>query len=585
VNVLASHIIEEALRTGRPAGETALVGSGGYYLSRAIPGPGSEVRVASPFPAWLSFAGARAGIDTLASAPGDRVASAFPAAVADRILSAHAGIAAEPGLRGRLVAFAPVFPSREPGAEYWVVVHAVPKAKILASVRRFQVTVLALAAAALGVAVVVGFAAARRFTRPIAELQQAAEAFAHGRFDRPVRVDTGDELEDLARQLGRMAADLGAHSRELRGARERAERRAQEAQALHRIAAEMLALLDLTDILQLVVAKAREILGADLALLVLGAPGGGLHPVAVSGGELEVGGPPPEAPIVEVACEPYGCRGTSCPVLDRYRYSAHASTPLRSEGRGLGYLCVGYRQTREVSPEEREVLQRLGSQAAVAIEKARLQERVRALAALEERERIAADLHDGIIQAVYATGLGVEECRRLLDESPLEARLKLESTVDRLNAVIRDVRNYVVGLPPEALQRRGLGAALEELARDLAVNGLVDAVVEIRPEVEAALSAEERCQLFQAGREALTNVVKHANGARVVFRLARVDGMMRFSVTDDGQGFEPAERMGAGRGLLNLAERARRLGGTLTVESAPGHGTRIAVDVRREGRR
>jgi signal transduction histidine kinase len=233
---------------------------------------------------------------------------------------------------------------------------------------------------------------------------------------------------------------------------------------------------------------------------------------------------------------------------------------------------------RPVGEDERRFLERLANQAAIAVENARLQAGVRELAALEERERIARDLHDGIIQSIYATGLGLEECARLAEEQPGAVAKRLDEAIESLNTVIRDVRNYIVGLDPEELRRRSLGAALDDLARRLALNGLTSAEVSVEEPADRALTDEQAFQLFHICQEALANVVRHARATRVVVGLRRQDGHALLTVEDDGLGFEPGGCAG-GRGLGNMAERARRLGGELTVASARGSGTRVTVRV------
>jgi signal transduction histidine kinase len=203
---------------------------------------------------------------------------------------------------------------------------------------------------------------------------------------------------------------------------------------------------------------------------------------------------------------------------------------------------------------------------------------------LEERERIAGDLHDGIIQSIYATGLGLEECVRLAEEDPREVRPKLEAAIGSLNTVIRDVRNYVVGLQPEGLQERGLSRSLADLARGLALNALLRADLAVDPAIDGAVTPEQAGHLFHICREALTNVVKHAMASRVALTISRGNGVLRLEVKDDGSGFDPSRREEAGQGLRSMGERARRLGGSLAVQSAPEQGTRITVEIPLEAR-
>ena len=583
INLYGSHILSQVLALGQEMGEVSLASSAGFYLSRSDwirAGRSSSGSGDVPFPSWLvSYAERlRPDRDFLGPGPEEQLVKDFPPSLVTAILSGKVGTVVEPGLRGRIVAFAPIFPHQDRQGEFWVLVHAYPKAEVLSSIRSLQVLVLVLGGGVLVVALVVGVVAARHFTRPITALIRGAEAVAQGDFDRPIRVETNDELEELSHQFTRMATHLKEHERQLREARDRAERKAQETQALNRIGMEVLALLSLPQILQLVVDKARELLKGDVAILCLSESGGGLRLGAVSGATeaLQVG---PGDLLPVLTCEKVVCHDAPCPALVGAPFPSHVAVVMRSGDRVVGNLCVASREPRPVGPDELEFLSGLANQATIAIEKARLHREVRELARLEERERIGQDLHDGIIQSIYATGLGLEECVRLADEAPGEVKTRLPQLIDGLNAVIRDVRNYIVGLAPERLQDRDLSRALADLARGLSLNALLDLDLSVEPGIDGVLTPEQTGHLFHICREALTNVLKHAGASRVVLTLGRANGILRLSVEDDGAGFDPARRPPSGQGLRNMGERARRLGGSFSIESAPGRGTRIGVEV------
>jgi signal transduction histidine kinase len=442
INIHASRILSEVMALGQEKGDVSLVNSAGFYLSRSewtradriSPGPG-----APPFPSWLaSYSQRLRPRQELSGLSAEEwLLSDLPSGLAATILSGKTGTVVEPGLRGRIVAFSPIFTQQDRQREFWVLVRAYGKTEVLSSIRSLQILVLVLGGGVLVVALVMGVVAARRFTRPITELIRGAEAVAAGDFDRPIRVETNDELEDLSHQFVRMATHLKEHQRQLREARERAERKALETQALNRIGMEVLALLSLPQILQLAVDKARELLKGDLAILCLSAPGEGIWLGAVSGATecLQVG---PGDPLPARTCEKVLCHDDPCAAVLGAPFPSHVAVPMRSEDREVGYLCVASRQSRSVGPDELEFLSGLANQATIAIENARLHREVKDLARLEERERIGQDLHDGIIQSIYVTGLGLEECMRLVDEAPGEVKTRLKQLIDGLNVVIRD---------------------------------------------------------------------------------------------------------------------------------------------------
>jgi nitrate/nitrite-specific signal transduction histidine kinase len=293
----------------------------------------------------------------------------------------------------------------------------------------------------------------------------------------------------LGHQFNRMAGHLKQHERELLHAREHAERKAQEARALAGIGTEISRLRSLPRILQTVVDKARELLGGDVAILCLSEPGAGLRVGAACGVSGALALRPGQAPEAN-GCAKVECPDALCPVAHGTSLPTHFAVPLRCGERVVGNLCVGFRTSRVVEQDELEFLEGLGNQAAVAIENARLHREVRERAALEERERIGQDLHDGIIQSIYATGLGLEECVRLAEEEPREVKARVETAIENLNTVIRDVRSYIVGLQPEHLQEWGLAASLGHLTRGLALNAPLQA--ELVPRGTARLDFELR---------------------------------------------------------------------------------------------
>lgn len=583
VNLYASQILAQILALGQKVGDVSLARSDGLYLSRSTwirPSKDDAGSGEPPFPAWVaSYSERLRPSQTVGGpAPTEWISEAFPQRLTTTILAGQPGIVAESGLGGKIVAFAPIFPRPDRQGEFWVLIHSYPKTEILSSVRSFQMLVLVLGSVVLAVALGMGVAAARHITRPITELSSGAEAIARGDFDHPIQVQTHDELEDLSHQFTRMASHLKEHERQLLEARQRAERKAQEAQVLCRIGAEILALLSLPQILQLVVDKARELLKGDLAILCLIEPGVGLLVGAVSGPRELCSLCPGEA-VGAFGCRKIAFPEALCPVAHEVTLPTHIAVPLRIGTQIVGDLCVGYLAARPIdTPDLVECLTGVTNLAAIAIENARLHSEVRKLATLEERERISEDLHDGVIQLIYATGLGLKECVKLIERDPQKLVPKLEAAIKNLDTVIRDVRNYIVGLQPEALHEVGLSRSLGDLARALALNTLLRVKLEVEPGLDGALTQEQRGNLFQICREALTNVVKHAGASRVVMTLGRANGVLCLCIEDDGGGFDPVNRPTSGQGLRNMEERARRLGGSVNIIRASGSGTRIVVE-------
>ena len=196
---------------------------------------------------------------------------------------------------------------------------------------------------------------------------------------------------------------------------------------------------------------------------------------------------------------------------------------------------------------------------------------------LEERVQLGRDLHDGLIQSIYAIGLGLGECRRLIQESPGEAEARLGKAINDLNSVIRDVRSFIVGLEPEALKGQELKGALQSLVTTMSETHAAQFSFDIDSRAADRLTARQATQLLQIAREAMSNSLRHARATSTSVALSLRNGCVQLEVQDDGGGFDLAARRDSGHGLRNITARARELGASSEVVSAPGKGTRVLV--------
>jgi signal transduction histidine kinase len=255
--------------------------------------------------------------------------------------------------------------------------------------------------------------------------------------------------------------------------------------------------------------------------------------------------------------------------------------PIISKGRLLGNLYLTDKiGVEEFSEEDERLITLLAAHAAIAIENANLYQQVQRLAVLEERERIAMDLHDGIIQSIYAVGLTLEYIGLLLDEQSPEARARLQQSIDGLNEVIRDIRNYILDLRPQRFQNKNLSAGLIDLVRAFKANTFINVEVQTAERADADLTSEQSSGLFHIAQEALANVAKHAKARNVTISLRRQAQTVYLSLKDDGRGFDQSNvQLYAGHGLRNMQERARAMGAELKVDSSLGVGTQIEVRV------
>ncbi len=194
---------------------------------------------------------------------------------------------------------------------------------------------------------------------------------------------------------------------------------------------------------------------------------------------------------------------------------------------------------------------------------------------LDERARLGRDLHDGVIQSIYAAGMGLSAAHTLLATNPAEAAERVEEVRAVLNDTIRDVRNFITGLEPEALQRSTFLGAVDKLITTIhTANDEVQTRLDIDEPLTDLLPLSVRTEALQIIREAISNAVRHGRADQINIKFARSEGYANLTIVDNGHGFDP-KTVKRGRGLNNIAERIRLLGARINIESSNGNGTRI----------
>jgi signal transduction histidine kinase len=196
---------------------------------------------------------------------------------------------------------------------------------------------------------------------------------------------------------------------------------------------------------------------------------------------------------------------------------------------------------------------------------------------LELRARLARDLHDGVIQSIYAAGLGLESAMSELERDQSAARNRLAHCRQSLNGVIREVRGFISGLEPEQMQRHGFAQELAALARTMQDLWPVRIVHKVDPQIAGRLSIGQEVHALQIARECISNALRHGEAKKVLITLTQAAERGVLTVKDDGRGFDPAAVTGQGSGLQNLASRAREMGGTLRLDSSPGRGAAVII--------
>jgi signal transduction histidine kinase len=256
--------------------------------------------------------------------------------------------------------------------------------------------------------------------------------------------------------------------------------------------------------------------------------------------------------------------------------------PLAVRGRPAGNLYVTEKEGG-FTAEDEWLVESFARHAAIAVDNARLHDQVQRLAIVEERERIGKDLHDSIIQAIYAVGLSLDDVPEMLEEEPDEARRRVERAIDGLDQAIRDIRNFIFGMRPALLEGVDVAEGLAALADEFRVNTMIDVELRAGPTVTTPIIGPDRiAELLAITREALSNVARHARASRVEIGVDPEPDIagLRLVITDNGIGFDPAAPRDLGhQGLRNIRTRAISIGATVQVDSRPGAGTRIIVRV------
>jgi signal transduction histidine kinase len=250
--------------------------------------------------------------------------------------------------------------------------------------------------------------------------------------------------------------------------------------------------------------------------------------------------------------------------------------PVRVRGEVFGNLYLTDKTSAEVFTDvDEELVVALAGAAGVAIENARLHARVGEMAMLEDRERIAQDLHDTVIQRLFATGLALQGAARLAQRPEVVERI--ERAVDDLDLTVKHIRTAIFGLERARPQSEGVRRRVLALTAEAAGSLGFEPRVLFDGPVDAAVADELANDLVATLREALANVAKHARASSVEVSLRASDDAVVLEVSDDGRGLAAAADVedvyaSGGHGLGNMAKRAERWAGSCTVTDGPGPG-------------
>jgi signal transduction histidine kinase len=389
-------------------------------------------------------------------------------------------------------------------------------------------------------------------------------------------------------EMGLLGAQLGValdHTRLLQEARNRERALV----AIKEVSQAILEGLPTDDVLRLVAQSARELAGASTAWVNTPDPTGGLLVLrAASGVEAEalVGMTYREAGSITGrvmrGSEPLLVQDVSAdprvrqPVVVAGGMGPALFVPLTGGDGVFGTLSVANRYGGKCFKQDDIVLlQTFAAEAGVALRHGEIRADLERLSLLEERERIAMDLHDGVIQALFVVGLSLQTAQEAADD-PAEVSVRLADAVGSIDQTIRDLRDYIFGLQPSDMDDNRLERALREVASGFQRSTGVAMLVDIDPKASAVLAASAP-DITHIAREAMANAVRHSGAGRVTVDLRVTGGEAVMDVADDGSGFDPAQAEGRGNGLVNLRTRAEALGGVLTIDSRFGAGSTVRL--------
>jgi signal transduction histidine kinase len=252
--------------------------------------------------------------------------------------------------------------------------------------------------------------------------------------------------------------------------------------------------------------------------------------------------------------------------------------PMHVQDRTIGIITLDRTEDGGFSDEEVKLATAFADLAALALENARLYSRAEQAAALEERQRLARELHDSVSQALYGIALGARTARTLVERDPPSAIDPLDYVLSLAEAGLAEMRALIFELRPESLEKEGLVAAITKAVASLKTRHGLDVRTHFYCE-EPPLSLGQKEAIYRVAQEAMNNVAKHAQATTVDLHLACDQGTLQLEIQDDGVGFDPNAEYPGHLGLHSMRERIAKLGGTLDIHSQSGVGTHLKIKI------
>ncbi|MCC6297684.1 MAG: GAF domain-containing protein [Anaerolineales bacterium] len=467
-----------------------------------------------------------------------------------------------------------------------------------AQISRLQVIQVVSLICALILIAVGAWMLRRSLFKPLDALSAAAKRVGENDLEAPIQVEGPEELRALSQAFDDMRMRLLTARGEIiqwnATLEERVAQRTRELETLNEVSREISSRLDVQQVLNSVTDKARTLLGGDIASLCLVDPNQHwLKLQAVSGPRQAIVGDtmPAHADFTDAVlegeqamiCGADNCRGGCRMLSDEYRTS-HLAAPLRIGDRVIGALCVGSPAQNQFAAESAGMLTKLASVAAIALENARLYAEAEHTATLEERRRVAAEMHDGLGQTLSYLGLMTDQVVDFLADGEDGAALeRLRKTRETIGKATRDVRRAINSLMEETPPAQDLFTRLHDTLDEIASEHDVELVWLSDADAAPEPSPQTAEQVYHIVREALMNAARHADAKRISAQVGYDDEKYFITIEDDGKGFDDSQPEPSGHfGLQIMQARAKHIGGELSLQSARGSGTRVKLTWKRE---
>jgi nitrate/nitrite-specific signal transduction histidine kinase len=418
--------------------------------------------------------------------------------------------------------------------------------------------------------------------KPLAELAATAKVVADGNFEKTVAVKRNDEIGIVARAFNTMTARLRLLVRNL-------ERRTDQLRAINETGRQASSILHLNELLNYVASSLQKnftyhnvgiiLIDQESKSVVLRASAGAYEGSAhITQGTIETDS------IVNSIIQ----TGQSLLINDilsdpKYRDTegsgrtrSELAVPIKIGDRLVGILDIEEDHTNAFDDLDVFTTQTLADQLAIAIENARLYEQARELATMEERQRLARDLHDAVSQTLFSASLIADVLPRLWERNPAEGRKRLEEIRQLTRGALAEMRSLLLELRPSALVDAEPGELLSQLSESITGRARIPVVVEIETECKIK-SPELKVAFYRIAQEALNNVAKHSGASQAKVSLCCKPASIELVISDNGNGFNIDSNKPNNLGLGIMRERAKAIGASINIISSPEKGTTVSV--------